>query len=143
MVKLAGENRYLARSQSYERGSYFELWGDPKRLEPRTACSITGAYAPCVPLATGAHYCALVFGRYYSWEVASERSAKTSKTPAWQGVSRTSRGVWRSFNLRFTNCMPRGSPVQSYVVAESLPAEQEIAEGLITSVSVVQADPGR
>ena len=26
VVKLAGQDRYLARSRSYEPGSYFELW---------------------------------------------------------------------------------------------------------------------
>ena len=29
-------------------------------------------------------------------------------------------------NLRYTNCTPRGSPVEPSVVAESLPAEQVV-----------------
>lgn len=29
VVKLAGQNRYLARSRTYEPGSYFELWVSP------------------------------------------------------------------------------------------------------------------
>lgn len=29
VVKLAGQNRYLARSRTYELGSYFELWVSP------------------------------------------------------------------------------------------------------------------
>ena len=30
VVKLAGQDRYLARSRSYEPGSYFELWVSPR-----------------------------------------------------------------------------------------------------------------
>jgi hypothetical protein len=29
VVKLAGQDRYLARSRTYEPGSYFELWVSP------------------------------------------------------------------------------------------------------------------
>ena len=29
VVKLAGQDRYLARSRNYEPGSYFELWVSP------------------------------------------------------------------------------------------------------------------
>ena len=29
VVKLAGQDRYLARSRTYEAGSYFELWVSP------------------------------------------------------------------------------------------------------------------
>ena len=29
VVKLAGQGRYLARSRTYEAGSYFELWVGP------------------------------------------------------------------------------------------------------------------
>ena len=29
VVKLAGQDRYLARSRTYEPGNYFELWVSP------------------------------------------------------------------------------------------------------------------
>jgi hypothetical protein len=45
-------------------------------------------------------YWTLRFGRYYSWEVASERSANI-KDPRLAGGLRAPRGVWRSFNLRY------------------------------------------
>ena len=45
-VKLAGQDRYLARSRAYEPGRHFELWGSP--------CAPPPAPAPASPTAESA-----------------------------------------------------------------------------------------